>query len=95
MLQVLIEQKMALATYATKYSDIVPLKSNQLEVANKAVNVLGLVEEMTKSISTNAASVSLIIPSIRAFQLSLEKDDDSDRGVQTMKREMLASLNRC
>ena len=68
---------------------------HQLEIANKVVNVLGLVGAKTKSISTDAASVSFIIPFIRAFRLSLKKDDGGDRGVQTMKREMLASLNRC
>jgi len=35
--QVLIEQKIALAAYASEYSDIVPLTSVQLDVAMKAV----------------------------------------------------------
>ena len=67
MLQVLIEQKMALAVYASEYSDIVPLTSVQLDVAMKAVKVVTLVEEMTRSICTDVASVSLIIPFVRAF----------------------------
>ena len=51
---------------------------------------------MTRSICTDAASVSLIIVFIRAFRLSLEKADNDydDRGVKTMKKEMLASSNR-
>jgi len=56
---------------------------------------LGCVEQINKSISTDAASVSLIIPFIQALRLTLEKNDDSDRGVQTTKADMLASLNRC
>ena len=67
MLQVLIEQRMALAAYASEYCDIVPLTSVQLNIATKVVKVLGMVEEMTRSICTDAASVSLIIPFIRAF----------------------------
>ena len=51
-------------------------------------------EEITKSISTEAASTSLIIPFIQAFRLTLEKHDDSDRGIRTMKADILASLNR-
>jgi len=96
MLQVLIEQKMALAAYASEYSDIVPLSSVQLDIAIKVVKVLGLVEGMTRSICTDGASVSLIISFIRAFRLSLEQadDDEDDRGVKMMKKEMLASLNR-
>ena len=54
--------------------------------------MLGCVEEITKSVST---SVSLIIPFIQALRLTLEKNDDSDCGVQTMKADMLASPNRC
>ena len=50
MLQVLIEQKMALAAYASEYCDIVPLTSVRLDVATKIVKVLGLVEKMTRSI---------------------------------------------
>ncbi|XP_065895673.1 zinc finger BED domain-containing protein 4-like [Dysidea avara] len=91
MLQVLIEQKMALAAYASEYCDIVPLTSVQLDIATKVVKVLGMV---ARSFCTDAASVSLIIPFIRAFQLSLEQADDDDRGVKTMKKDMLASLNR-
>ena len=60
----------------------------------KVVEVLGCVEEITKSISTEAASVSLIIPFVQAFRLTLEKNDESDRGIRTMKADMLTSLNR-
>ena len=56
--------------------------------------MLGSVEEITKFISTKAASVLLIIPFVQAFPLTLEKNDDSDWGIQTMKADMLASLNR-
>ena len=76
MLQVLIEQKMALAANASEYCDIVPLTSIQLDIATKVVKVLGMVEEMTRSICTDAASVSLIIPFIRTFRLSLQQADD-------------------
>ena len=93
MLQVIIEQKMALAAYSTEHSDTPQLTTNQLDLAGKVVNVLTSIEEITKSICTDAASVSLIIPFVRALRLTLEKHDN-DSGVHTMKAEMLASLNR-
>ena len=50
--------------------------------------------EITKSVSTEAASTSLIIPFVQVLRLTLEKNNDSDRGIRTMKADMLASLNR-
>ena len=57
------------------------------------VAALSPVEEITKSVSANASSVSAIIPFICMLQRSLEKHHD-DSGVQTMKYEMLKSLKQ-
>ena len=92
MLQSITEQKMALAAYSSEY-DIAQLSSYQLDLVNKIISTLTPIEEITKSISTNAASVSAIIPFIRMLEKSLEKHHD-DRGVQTMKQEMLKSLKQ-
>ena len=93
MLEVILEQKMALAAYATEYGDIQQLSPNQLDLIGKVVKVLGYIEEITKSISCDSASVSMIISFIRGLRLTLEKNDDSDRGVHTTKADMLQSLN--
>ena len=77
MIQYIIEQKMALAVYSTEY-DLVQL-SHQLDLANKIVAALSPVEEITKSILANAASVSAIILFICMLQRSLEKYHN-DRG---------------
>ena len=53
---------MALAAYAIEYGNVQQLTTTQLELVGKVVKVLGCVEEITKSISTEAASTSLIIP---------------------------------
>ena len=92
MLQSIIEQKMALAAYSTEHS-ITQLSSHQLDLANKAVAALSPVEEITKAISSDAASVSTIIPFIRMLERSLDKLHD-DRGVHSMRQEMLRSLRR-
>ena len=65
----------------------------QWDIVEKIVAVLNPVEEITQSISTEVTSVSLIIPFIRAFRRTLE-DHYNDRGIRTMKSEMLDSLNR-
>ena len=85
--------KVALAAYAIKYGDIQQLSPNQLDLIGKVIKVLGYIEEITKSISCDSASVSMIIPFIRGLRLTLEKNDDSDRGVRTMKADILQSLN--
>ena len=58
------EQKVALAAYATEYS-IPQLTANQLDIVGKIVAALSPIEEITKAISANAASVSLIIPFVQ------------------------------
>ena len=58
--------------------------------------MLGCVEKITKSVSTEAASRSLIIPFVQTLHLTFfEKNDVSHRGVRTMKAYMLTSLNKC
>ena len=44
-------------------------------------------------ISTDAASISVLIPLVKILQKALGKHDD-DSGIQTMKTEMLTSLGR-
>ena len=56
--------------------------------------MFGCIEEITKFVSTEAASTSFIAPFVQALRSTLEKNDDSDRGVRTMKADMLALLNR-
>lgn len=93
MLQSIYKQKMALAAYATEYDSISMLTTYQLELVRKIIAVLEPVEEITKLISTDAASASVLIPLLRALEKSLSKHHD-DSGIQTMKSEMLSSLKR-
>ena len=92
MLQSVVEQKMALAAYATEH-DIPLLTSHQLDLADKVIAVLSPVEEITQMISTETAAVSVIIPVVRGLMKTLEKHNN-DSGVRTMKGEMLTSLKR-
>ena len=92
MLKSVVEQKMALAAYATEGS-IPVLTTSNLEIADKVITVLSPIEEITKNVSKDCASISLIIPLVRALTKKLEQSDD-DIGVRGMKRAMLLSLQR-
>jgi len=61
-----------------------------LELAKRIVLVLSLVEEVTQAIS-ETATLSVVIPNIRVFLRSWEKQDD-DQGIRIMKGEMIKSL---
>ena len=84
---------MALATYATEHGGITMLTSNQIELTRKLIAALEPVKEITKMISTDATSMSILIPLVKTLQKTLGKHDD-DSGIQTMKAEMLTSLER-
>ena len=92
MLQRIIEQKVALAAYATEYN-IPQLTANQLSICDKVIKVMTPIEEVTKSISADAAAISVVIPFVRITAKSLDIND-GDRGVRTMKSEMKLSLTR-
>ena len=94
MLESIIEQKMALAAYNTEHDDIPQLSAHQLDIIDKVITVLKPVEDVTQSISSAEASISIVIPFVKALRRSLEDHSSDDSGVQTMKKEMLSSLNR-
>ena len=72
MLNSIIEQKMALAAYATE-NNLSILTPHQLDIACDVVRVLAPVEEITQMISVEAASISVIIPLVRGLMKTLEK----------------------
>ena len=94
MLQSIMNQKVALAAYLTENDSIPQITSHQFDIISKIIAVLTPIEDITQSISSETASASIIIPYVRALKKSLEINSD-DRGIQTMKHEILASLDRC
>ena len=91
MLKSIQEQKMALAAYAAENGGIQQLSSNQLDLLRKCIEILSPVEEITRSISADLASISVIIPYVRILKRTLEKNTD-DSGIRTMKTELLHSI---
>ena len=49
------------------------LSPSQLDIAAKVINILSPIEEITKNISAEAASISQVIPLVRALTKVLEK----------------------
>ena len=92
MLQSVVKQRMSLAAYGSDRS-IPVLTATQLDIANKVINVLSPVEEITKGISKDTTCILMIIPSVRGLRKTLEQSLD-DRSICTMKSEMLESLRR-
>ena len=92
MLKSIVEQKMALAAYGSDGA-IPVLSAYQLDIANKVINVLTPVEEITKNISSDTAPISVIIPLVRALHKTLQQHD-GDIGIRGMKSGMLTSLTR-
>ena len=79
----------ALAAYAS----IDQLSGNQLDLINKIINALSPIEEVTKSISADTTSISVIIQFLRIIRKTLD-DHHQDSGIRTMKSEMKKSLEK-
>ena len=92
MVKSVVEQKMALAAYASE-TGIVTLSPTQLDLIDNIIASLSPIEELTKSISADCASVSLIIPFVKMLSKTLQKHHN-DSGVRKMNREMLRSLDQ-
>ena len=73
MMKSIQEQKMALAAYAAENSSIQQLSSLQLDLLKKCIEVLGPIEEITRSISADLASISIVILYICVLTRTLKK----------------------
>ena len=68
MLQTVYEQKMALAAYATEHGGIIMFTPNQIDLTRKIIAALEPVEEITKMISKDSASISMLIPLVKILE---------------------------
>ena len=95
LLEHLIEQRQAICAAEIECRVNSELTNQQWLLVEKVVKVLKPFEEATVAVSSEGASAALTIPivnSLTHFLRNTAKDDD-DKGVQTMKRKMLSSLN--
>ena len=87
MFESVLEQKMALAAYCAETGSIQQLTPHQLELMRRCVDILSPIEEITCSISSDLALISIVIPYIKILTKMLEKNDN-DSGIHTMKGEL-------
>ena len=66
---------MALAAFASEYT-ISHLTSNQITISNKVIKALVRIEEVTKSVSADAAAVSVIIPFVCILTRTLSQNEE-------------------
>lgn len=59
MLMSVQEQMMALAVYAAENSNVQQLLSHQLDIMKRDIELLPLIEEIARSISTDLAPISI------------------------------------
>ena len=75
---------------AAENNSVQQFSSHQLDIMKRVIEILAPVEEITRSISTDLAAISIVIPYICILTRALEKNTD-DSGVRTMKSELLHS----
>ena len=85
---------MALATYCAETGSIQQLTPHQLELMRRCVDILSPIEEITHSISSDLASISIVISCIKILTKALEKNGN-DSGICTMKGELIKSFKSC
>ncbi|XP_060761342.1 zinc finger BED domain-containing protein 4-like [Neoarius graeffei] len=94
MLQSLLEQKLALASYAAEYELPCNFTVHQWKLIENTITILAPFEELTKEISSSTASAADVIPCIRALTRLLEKTTETDHGVKTAKSVLLEAVRR-
>ena len=91
-MQQILEQKIALAVYATEKL-VIQITSHQLDLAAKVVAALSPIEKVTKSISADAAAISVIISFVNLLSKTFN-DHQDDHGIHKTKSEKDLSLKR-
>ncbi|XP_063041041.1 zinc finger BED domain-containing protein 4-like [Engraulis encrasicolus] len=94
MLQSLVEQKLALASYAAEYELPCSFTVHQWKLIENTITILAPFEELTKEISSSSASAADVIPCVRALTRLLEKTVETDHGVKTAKSVLLDAVQR-
>ena len=94
MLKSLLEQKRALCNYAADYDLPGIFTASQWKLIENMISLLDPFDELTHKISESTASAADVIPSIKALTRLLEKTQETDHGVKTVKATLLESVKR-
>lgn len=94
MMESLLEQKRALATYAADYDLPATLSAHQWQLIENFLTLLSPFEQLTREVSSSEASAADVIPSVTALRRLLSKQADTDTGVKTTKTSLLEAVNK-
>ena len=91
MLNRLVQQRRAVAVFCTEVDSVTGPNANQWSLMENVVATLKPFEEITKDICGSDASVSVIIPTVKALS-NLIKKVGFDSGIKTMKATLLEAV---
>ena len=96
MLQRTFEQKVPLATYAEEFDEIKLPTNYQWGIVEKLVYILAPFENLTKKCGRKDETCAIIIPSVLALKVLLQKASSSDKyaGIMTMIDELIKSVTK-
>ena len=96
MLQRTFEQKVPLATYAAEFNEIKLPTNYQWGIVEKLVYILAPFENLIKKCGRRDETCAIIIPSVLALKVLLQKASSSDKyaGIMTMIDELIKSVTK-
>ena len=94
MLTSLLQQKRVLAAYAVEFDLPAFLSPNQWALIENILTILDPCEQLTKNMSSAAATAADVIPSIEALKRLLNKTVATDHGIKTSKTTLLQAVKQ-
>jgi hypothetical protein len=93
LLKRLVELRKPVSLYCSENDTVTNLTPHQWTVAGNVVSILTPFEELTRDVSNASASISLVIPAVKALTAFVTLSEN-DKGVKTMKSEILDSIQQ-
>ncbi|XP_065130356.2 zinc finger BED domain-containing protein 4-like [Paramisgurnus dabryanus] len=94
MLLRMLEQKRAITAYSSDHGHFTCPTADEWDVAANLAETLTPLEEITKEMSKADSSASCIIPCVGVLKCLLESQGPTSKGIQTLRKTMLESLNK-
>ena len=94
MLVRMIDQKRAITAYSSDHGHFSCLSAEEWSIASNLAETLGPLEEVTLEFSRADSSTFCILPCTEVLHRLLESEGPTTRGIQTMRKAMLNSLQK-
>ena len=90
----MIEQKRAITAYSSDHGNFVCPSAEEWDVAANLAETLTPLEDITLEMSKADSSASCIIPCVAVLKCLLESEGPNSRGIKTLRKTMLESLEK-